>query len=88
MVERHFRFPLIPILLALVSLISRGQKVDPSSRTLKDADAAFRAGLAARESGNLELARTKFSEAVNLQPQIAEGHEALGAVLVEMGKPA
>src|SRR6185437_14357981 len=59
----------------------------PPSDAVKRADAAFRQGYAARQSGNLELARTKFAEVVRLQPKIAEGHEALGAVLVELGKP-
>ena len=54
---------------------------------IKRADIAFHAGYAARQAGNLELARSKFAEAVRLQPGIAEGHEALGTVLVELGKP-
>src|SRR6476620_17856 len=53
---------------------------------IKQADMAFRAGFAARQAGDLELARTKFAEVVRLQPGIAEGHEALGAVLFELGK--
>ena len=32
------------------------------------------------------MARTKFAEVVRLQPRIPEGHEALGAVLGELGK--
>ena len=62
----------------------------PSARKtgqLKRADAAFRAGYDALQSGNLELARAKFAEASHLAPQIPEAHEALGAVLVELGKP-
>src|SRR5579864_2364831 len=58
-----------------------------SASDVKRADAAFREGYAARQAGNLELAQTKFSQVVHLQPKIAEGHEALGAVLVELGKP-
>ena len=82
------RVLLINCLLALVSFMAAGQsKTTPSAKTLKQADAAFHAGFAAREAGDLELARVKFSEVVRLQPQIAEGHMALGAVLVEMGKP-
>lgn len=68
-----------------VSLIASGQK--PVSDAMKRADAAFRAGYAARQSGNLEVARSKFLEVVRLQPKIAEGHIALGAVLLEIGKP-
>lgn len=57
------------------------------SDALKRADAAFRAGFEARKSGNLNVARDRFAEVVRLQPRIAEGHEALGAVLIELGKP-
>ena len=57
-------------------------KVDP----LKRADVAFRAGYAAQQAGNLELAREKFGEVVKLAPRIAEGHEALGALLLEMNR--
>ena len=56
--------------------------------TLKQADAAFHEGYAAQQSGDLELARAKFAEVVKLEPQIAEAHEALGAVLLEMNRPA
>ena len=37
-----------------------------------------------RETWNWRV--TKFAEVVRLQPGIAEGHEALGAVLFELGK--
>ncbi len=53
---------------------------------LKRADAAFHAGYDALQSGNLELAREKFTEASHLAPKIPEAHEALGAVLVELGR--
>src|SRR5215831_3932826 len=83
-----YRVPFVFCLLAFVSLTADGQKTaQPPSKNLTHADAAFRAGYAARQAGDLELARTKFSEVVRLQPQIVEGHIALGAVLVEMGKP-
>src|ERR1035437_2512145 len=60
------------------------QKAD----ALKRADAAFRAGYTAQQAGNLELARAHFAEAARLAPRIPEAHEALGAVLIELGKPA
>ena len=69
-----------------VSAVAQAAKVTEAD-LIKKADAAFHEGFAARQSGNLELARTKFAEVVRLQPRIAEGHEALGAVLVELGKP-
>ena len=58
-----------------------------NSQALKKADAAFREGFLARQSGNLALAQAKFAEVVKLEPGIPEAHEALGAVLLEMGKP-
>src|ERR1700739_431127 len=60
---------------------------DAAPEVIKQADASFHEGFAARQAGNLELARSKFAEVVRLQPEIAEGHEALGTVLVELGKP-
>ncbi len=76
------------LFLGFVLAASRNpRKRNSAPDVIKQADAAFREGFAARQAGNLELARNKFAEVVLLQPQIAEGHEALGAVLVEMGKP-
>lgn len=57
-------------------------------REFKKADEAFREGFAARQKGDLALARTKFAEVTALAPKIPEGHEALGAILLELGKPA
>jgi len=74
--------------LVAVSIAAGGQKAaKPAADVIKRADAAFRAGVAARDSGNLEVARQKFTEVVQLQPRIVEGHEALGTVLAEMGRP-
>ena len=71
-----------------VAVAAGGQKpAKPAADAVKRADAAFRAGAAARESGNLEVARQRFAEVVRLQPQIPEGHSALGTVLAEMGRP-
>lgn len=66
-----------------------GQNTKPAAKaSVSRADAAFRAGLAARQNGNVELARQQFAEVVRLEPQIPEGHQALGAVLIELGRPA
>ncbi|MGA9587750.1 MAG: tetratricopeptide repeat protein [Terracidiphilus sp.] len=83
------RFQLALSALLSVPLVALPQtaKKKPAPDVIKLADAAFREGYVARQDGNLELARTKFAEVVRLQPNIAEGHEALGAVLVESGKP-
>jgi tetratricopeptide (TPR) repeat protein len=53
----------------------------------KQADAAFHAGYTARQAGQLEVARARFTEVVRLQPKIPEGHEALAVVLLELGRP-
>ena len=75
-------------ILIFSSLSVAGQNAPAhESQTLKLADVAFRQGYAARQQGNLQLARAKFAEAVKLQPKIAEAREALGAVLLELGKP-
>lgn len=58
-----------------------------NTAAFKRADAAFHEGYKAQQSGNLELARSRFAEVVKLEPQIAEAHQALGAVLLEMNKP-
>src|SRR3984885_16809 len=54
--------------------------------SLKQADVAFHEGFAAQQSGNLELARAKYARVVQLAPDISEGHEALGSVLVELNR--
>ena len=53
---------------------------------LRSADAAFHAGYAAEKSGDLSTARKQFEKVVQLAPNIAEGHSALGSVLVQLGQ--
>lgn len=66
-----------------------GQSPDPQqAERLQRADTAFRAGYAEMQAGHLERARADFAQAAQLAPQIPEGHEALGEVLLELGKPA
>ncbi len=72
-------------LLLLGSGRAAGQGTKPA-QGIQQADAAFRAGYAAQQAGRLEEARTQFAEVVRLAPQIAEGREALGVVLLEQGK--
>jgi protein O-GlcNAc transferase len=52
---------------------------------LKSADVAFRAGYAAEKTGDLGTARQQFEKVVQLAPKIAEGHSALGSVLLQLG---
>ena len=69
------------------SLIAQPPK--PATQdAIKNADTEFRAGYAAQQAGQLEEARSRFAEVVRLAPQIAEGREALGAVLLELSRPA
>ena len=87
--SRGLRAALLVGLLVSLARPSNSQKSPPTEPDqLKQADAAFHAGYAALQTGNLEQARTQFAEASRLAPQIPEGHEALGTVLVELGKPA
>lgn len=65
------------------------QRAGPAhAATLHEADAAFHAGYSALQAGNLDEARTQFAKVVRLAPDIPEGHEALGAVLTSLGRPA
>ncbi len=64
-----------------------GQQPDPGQK-LRDADAAFHAGYAAAKSGDLIAARDDFQRVVQLSPEIAEGHSALGSVLLQLGQTA
>jgi protein O-GlcNAc transferase len=76
-------------MLARAALLSAAQTPDAANpETVKKADAAFHDGFSAQQSGDLTLAREKFAEVVRLEPQIAEAHEALGIVLLELNKSA
>ncbi len=57
-----------------------------SSSTLRQADADYRAGVAALNSDHLNTAQEKFEMVVHLEPEIELGHSALGAVLVREGQ--
>ena len=59
-----------------------------NAAAIREADAAFHRGFAASQAGRLEEARAQFAEAVRLAPQIAEGHDALGSVLIALGRSA
>src|SRR5438552_10039522 len=74
------------VLLCVAMQVAAQQPKQAKTGAIAQADAAFHAGSAAREAGDLELARAKFAEVIRLEPQIAEGHEALGAVLAELGR--
>lgn len=58
------------------------------SPALRQADADYRAGVAAMSRNDLKTAKQEFAEVVRLAPNIEQGHSALGAVLVRSGEMA
>ena len=80
----------IAILSLLWDLPAGAQVEKPragDATALQRADAAFRAGYAAMQAGQLEEARKQFAEAARLAPKMAEPHQALGAVLGQLQRP-
>jgi protein O-GlcNAc transferase len=78
-----------PIRLSLTALLSfscatLAQQVSPS---LRQADAAYRAGQTALSRNDLAAAQADFEQVVHLAPTAEQGHSALGAVLVARGHP-
>ena len=65
--------------------LCRAQQPSPS---LRQADADFRAGVAAINRNDLRTARAEFEDVVRLAPSAEPGHSALGAVLVRLGETA
>ncbi len=59
---------------------------DSWQERLRSADAAFHAGYFAEKRGDLSTARRQFEKVVQLAPDIAEGHSALGSVLLRLGQ--
>ncbi|MGA7524276.1 MAG: tetratricopeptide repeat protein [Acidobacteriaceae bacterium] len=58
------------------------------SAGLRQADADYRAGVAALSRNDLKMARREFEDVVRLAPNIEQGHSALGSVLVRSGDMA
>ena len=54
--------------------------------SLKQADADYRAGADAVAHNDLNTALDNFQKVVRLEPGVAQGHSALGAVLVRVGR--
>jgi protein O-GlcNAc transferase len=73
----------ITFLTALIISAAIAQEPSPS---LKQADAQYRAGVAALSRNDLATARADFEQVVRLAPQAEQGHSALGAVLVRLGQ--
>jgi len=65
--------------------VHRVDAQEPSA-SLKQADAAYRAGADAVAHNDLNTALDDFQKVVRLEPGVAQGHSALGAVLVRLGR--
>lgn len=72
------------MLLATALLFAFQSSAAPAP--LRSADAAFRAGYAAINAGDLATAERNFAQAARLAPKIAAAHSAYGAVLLQEGK--
>jgi protein O-GlcNAc transferase len=57
-----------------------------ATEAVKQADAAYRAGVAALARQDLVTAQTDFEQVVRLAPHAEEGHSGLGTVLVYRGR--
>ncbi len=75
----------ISLLVAVLTLSSLGLAQE-ASPNLKQADADYRAGVAALGHEDLKGALADFEKVVHLAPTVEQGHSALGAVLVRMGR--
>ncbi len=84
-----FRIPLI-LILGFATELAFATQTAPSSRSQadnsKEAQAAYQAGTAAAANGDYKTAEAQLQKVVHLAPQIAEGHSALGAVLMRLGQ--
>jgi protein O-GlcNAc transferase len=73
------------LLGAWMALAIIGSTQEPSAG-LKQADADYRAGVAALSRNDLKAALADFESVVRLAPSAEQGHSALGAVLVRLGR--
>ena len=76
---RTFAF-FVPLITAAFSAAQQ-----PSAQ-LKEADADYRAGAAALAQSDLKAALDDFQNVVRLAPNAEQGHSALGAVMVRVGR--
>ena len=81
---------LLVLILGLANEIGSGTQTIPSSGSQadinKEAQAAYRAGTTAIANNDFKSAEAQFEKVVHLAPQIEEGHSALGAVQIRLGK--
>ena len=73
--------------LLLAALLRMADAQAPSAE-LKEADADYRAGVAALSRNDLQTALADFEKVLRLAPKAEQGHSAIGAVLVRLGRTA
>jgi protein O-GlcNAc transferase len=73
------------VLSAWLAAVLTAFAQEPSA-SLKQADADYRAGVAALERNDLKTAQADFENVVRLAPSAEQGYSALGAVLVRLGR--
>ena len=78
----------LPFLAPVILLLSVEGWAQQPSASLQQADADYRAGVAALARNDVATARNDFEQVIRLAPQAEQGHSALGAVLVRMGEVA
>jgi len=72
--------------LGISAVLVAGVGAQEPSVALKQADAEYRAGVAALSRDDLKAALADFQNVVKLAPSAEQGHSALGAVLVRLGR--
>src|SRR5271170_7107162 len=73
-------------LVAVLLTCSPLSNAQEPSASLKQADADYRAGVAALGHNDLNSALADFEKVVHLAPAVEQGHSALGAVLIRLGR--
>lgn len=85
----HFKMRLAAgwLLTTSLTLTCLGQSSTSGTPSpgLKEADAAYRTGVAAMSHGDWNAARYDFEKVVKLAPAVEQGHSALGATLLHLG---
>jgi protein O-GlcNAc transferase len=74
------------VLLAVLPSVLHPCLAQEPSASLKEADADYRAGVAALSRNDLNAALADFEKVVRLAPSAEQGHSALGAVLFRAGR--
>jgi protein O-GlcNAc transferase len=80
------RSPMTFLLAVRLAMVHPTLAQPAPSANLKQADADYRAGVAALSHNDLHAALADFQSVVRLAPSAEQGHSALGAVLVRLGQ--